>query len=202
MDFSVIQKISKSSIKLCFFRFAISVFIALFVLLPVNIPALLSFDFSVKQAQAAIAQTINYQGKLMNSSGVAVADGSYNMEFKLYTVATSGAAIWTETLENANKVQVINGLFSVLLGSSTSLSGINFNQQLYLGVNIGGTSTPTYDGEMSPRKTLSSVPSAFTAQNLNGYTDAQFFKTDFVNSTSSTSAFFQVMQSGAGKIAE
>ena len=33
-----------------------------------------------------------------------------------------------------------------MLGSSTALTGVDFNQTLYLGVNIAG------DGEMTPRK--------------------------------------------------
>src|SRR3989344_7423463 len=46
---------------------------------------------------AAINKQVNYQGKLTNSAGVAVADGTYNMEFNLYTVDSGGVAIWTET---------------------------------------------------------------------------------------------------------
>ncbi len=109
---------------------------------------------------------INYQGKLTNASGVAVTDGTYNMRFYLYN-AVGGAtttAIWTETLTGSNRVQVQNGLFSVMLGSTTPLTSVNFNQTLYLGVEIGGLGgTITWDGEMSPRKVLGTVPSAFEA---------------------------------------
>ena len=79
-----------------------------FVLFPSNI------------SSAAINKQINYQGKLTNSSGVAVTNGTYNMEFKLYTIDTGGVAIWTETRIDANKVQVTSGLFSVLLGEVTA----------------------------------------------------------------------------------
>ena len=113
---------------------------------------------------AAINKQINYQGKLTNASNVAVTNGTYNMEFALYTVSSGGTAIWTETRTGGNKVQVTNGLFSVLLGEVTSLSGIDFNQTLYLGVNIGGTGTPGWDGEMSPRKKLGTVPSAVVSE--------------------------------------
>jgi len=121
----------------------------------------ISPKFSIGIAHAATE--INYQGKLMTSSNVAVPDGLYNMEFKLYTVSSGGSAIWTETRTGASQVQVTSGLFTVLLGSETSLSGIDFDQTIYLGVNIGGTGTPSWDGEMSPRKKFASVPSAFVS---------------------------------------
>jgi DNA-directed RNA polymerase II subunit RPB2 len=50
-----------------------------------------------------------------------------------------------------------------MLGSVTALTGVDFNQTVYLGVNIGGTGSPSWDGEMTPRKTIGSVPSAFLA---------------------------------------
>ncbi|PIZ85709.1 hypothetical protein COX94_02160, partial [Candidatus Nomurabacteria bacterium CG_4_10_14_0_2_um_filter_33_9] len=123
-----------------------------FVLFPSNI------------SSAAINKQINYQGKLTNSSGVAVTNGTYNMEFKLYTIDTGGVAIWTETRIDANKVQVTSGLFSVLLGEVTALTSVDFNQTLYLGVNIGGTGTPGWDGEMTPRKKLGAVPTAILSE--------------------------------------
>lgn len=122
---------------------------------------ILSFSFS----QAAFNKQINYQGKLTNASGVAVTNGTYNMEFALYTVSTGGTAIWTETRIDANRVQITSGLFSVLLGEVQTLSGVDFNQTLYLGVNIGGTAvSPSWDGEMIPRKKLGAVPAAIEAE--------------------------------------
>ncbi len=125
------------------------------------------------QAQAAINLQINYQGKLTNTSDVAVANGDYNMEFILYDAPSGGTTLWTETRTGANKVTVTNGLFSVMLGSVTALTGVDFNQTVYLGVNIGGTGSPSWDGEMTPRKTIGSVPSAFLA---NGVVDCKGWK--------------------------
>ncbi len=119
---------------------------------------------NVRSANAAINKQINYQGKLTTSAGVAVTNGTYNMEFKLYTVASAGTAIWTETRIGADKVQVTSGLFSVMLGEVTALTGVDFNQTLYLGVNIGGTGSPSWDGEMTPRKKLGAVPAAVEAE--------------------------------------
>ena len=113
----------------------------------------------VVQSTPALAQSfnqqINYQGKLTASSSVAVADGTYSMVFRLYTVQSGGTNIWSETQD----VEVQNGLFSVMLGTSTSLASVDFSQTLYLGVNIEA------DGEMTPRKILGAVPAAFEANN-------------------------------------
>ena len=38
----------------------------------------------VAQAAAGINKTINFQGRLLNAQGAVVADGNYNMEFKIY----------------------------------------------------------------------------------------------------------------------
>ena len=107
--------------------------------------------FSVFQPTPAHAQSfnqqINYQGKLADNLGATVADGSYSMVFRLYTVATAGTHVWTETQD----VTVTNGLFSIMLGSDTSLSGVDFNQTLYLGVKI------ETDDEMTP-------PARYSAQ--------------------------------------
>ncbi len=111
---------------------------------------------------AQINKQINYQGKLTNSLGIAVPNGTYSMEFKLYndpTLSDSPAhLLWTETRTGGDKVQVTSGLFSVMLGEVTPLTGVNFNQTLYLGVNIES------DGEMVPRKKLGAVPAAVVSE--------------------------------------
>ena len=84
----------------------------------------------------AVSSTINYQGKLTTSANVAVPNGQYNMRFWLLTspsIATT-SAVWTESLTGSNRVQVTNGLFSVMLGSTTPLTSVDFSQTLYLGV--------------------------------------------------------------------
>jgi hypothetical protein len=114
-------------------------------------------------AHAALSPYVNYQGKLADGGGTPVVDGLYNMEFKLHTASTSGSVVWTETRTGTDKVQVTDGLFSVLLGEVAAINGVDFNQALYLSVNIGGTGAPSWDGEMAPRRAISSVPTAFLA---------------------------------------
>ena len=113
----------------------------------------------------------------MQSNGAIVPDGDYNVEFKIYNaVSSSGstqgscsgdaACVWTETRVSTNKVRVVNGYLTVNLGSVTALPAINWDQELWLTMNIGGTGTPAWDGEMSPRLKLTAVPYAFTAGQL------------------------------------
>ncbi len=150
----------------------------------------------VPTAHAAPSTNLNFQGRLLSSSGNLVADGFYNINFKIYNVATDAltpkdatactynagtpdpGCLWTEqyydsngvTAGNDNRVRVVNGYFSVKLGSQTAFGAINWDQQLWLVMNIGGstqTATPTYDGEMTPRIQLTAVPLAFVANNVN-----------------------------------
>jgi len=143
-----------------------------------NFAILFSLVFSplsplfIYNAEAAFNKQINYQGKLTTSANIAVANGTYNMEFKLYDSTPS--VIWTETRTNANRVQVTNGLFSVMLGEVNALTSVDFNQALTLSVNIGGTAvSPSWDGEMSPRKKLGAVPAAVESERVGGFTPSQ-----------------------------
>jgi hypothetical protein len=171
---------------------------------------------SVRVASAAFNPEINYQGRLLDAVGDAVADDTYNMQFKLHTALSGGSVVWTEThcystdsgatctgAGTDSRVETIGGLFSVMLGSVNSLANVDFNQELYLSVNIGGVNaTPSYDGEMTPRKVLGAVPAAFVADTLDGIESDQFFRNDIVNATSSATTSLAVVQNGAGKIAE
>ena len=120
---------------------------------------------STAAAAAGINQEINFQGRLLTSQGAIVADGYYNIEFKIYEggngqVAgdtggtTPGTLLWTEDYLNVNSqgVQVVNGFLSVQLGSICPFSGgtcegntnspINWNNNtLWLSMNVAGTNT-------------------------------------------------------------
>jgi hypothetical protein len=59
-----------------------------------------------------IPQMINYQGILLDGDGKLVT-GNRSVEFLLYDTEMEGIPLWSET----QNVQVIEGLFTVLLGS-------------------------------------------------------------------------------------
>ncbi len=136
-------------------------------------------------AVAGVNQQLNYQARLLNASGAAVPDGTYNLEFKIYQDGTGcvssgtspcgGTLKWTETRTGSNKVTVKNGYFSVQLGEVTAFgSSVDWNQDsLWLSINVGGTATPTWDGEMTPFRRLSAAPYALNAGQLNGMTSTQ-----------------------------
>ncbi|MBI2104493.1 MAG: hypothetical protein HYT90_02770 [Candidatus Omnitrophica bacterium] len=73
---------------------------------------------------------INYQGRLTDSSGKAVS-GTYSFKFRLYDASTSGTEQWSET-QSVTLAEADNGVFSVVLGSSTVLTAVDFNTPLWL----------------------------------------------------------------------
>ena len=77
--------------------------------------------FGSASTQAAIAEVISYQGLLTDDEGNAVPDGTYSITFRIYDSPAAVSADWTEL---HSSVAVADGLFSVLLGSTTSLEGL------------------------------------------------------------------------------
>jgi hypothetical protein len=128
--------------------------------------------FSSQQAIAAtgINHQINFQGKIVNTDGTNVVNGTYAFTFKLYSVATAGAALWTET----KSLSVTDGIFQTQLGDTTTLPGsVDFNtDSIYLGINFNPGSG--YDGEMSPRIQFTAAAYAFNSEALGGISAAGF----------------------------
>ena len=118
-------------------------------------------------SRAAINPQINFQGKLANPDGTNVTNGTYSMVFRIYTVSSGGAAVWTET---QSSVSVVDGIFRVALGSVTSLPGsVDFNgASLFLGITVGA------DAEMTPRIQFTASPYAFNSDRLSGLTSTNF----------------------------
>ncbi len=160
------------------------------------------------RAATGINEQINFQGRLLNAAGATVADGNYNMQFKIYQdgdgVPGGGDETlkWTESwLNNSSQgVSVKNGYFSVQLGSITAFgSSVDWNQSvLWLSVNVGSTNgscTPfsscTPDGEMNPMKRLASSPYSLNSGRLGGLASSDFvqlaqgLQTDSSNSNAS-----------------
>ena len=150
---------------------------AIFAVIFMVITAITALSLNTKSAEAATSTTVNFQARLMTSAGAIVPDGDYNVEFKLYNALSSSgssqgsctgdtACLWTETRTGGNKVRVANGYLTVNLGSITAFPAMNWDQEMWLTMNIGGTGTAVWDGEMSPRLKLTAVPYAFTAGQL------------------------------------
>lgn len=108
--------------------------------------------FGLQVAAQSGANTLSIQGTLKKDNGRSVEDGNYPMTFKLYTSATGGTAIWTETQPS---VRLVGGLYSVLLGSVTPLTAA-FDAPYWLGVTVGA------DEEIQPRTPLTAAPYALS----------------------------------------
>ncbi len=147
------------------------------------------FLASTTNAAPGVNQTISFQGRLMTPQGQPVAEGYYNIQFKIYQDGNGtsagnpgGTLEWTETRVNNggnNAVYVKNGYFSVDLGSVTPFgNSVDWNQDtLWLSMNIAGSSTlcSTFgtapcsaDGEMVPMKRLTAAPYALNAGKVGG----------------------------------
>ena len=124
---------------------------------------------------ASFNEQINYQGKLTDGDNVAVSDGDYCMKFLIHTAATEDASIWSEEWkEVTSKISTVSGLFSTLLGTHSSLSSVDFNQDpLYLEVQFDPGCDATYEEAFAPRKRLGAVPAAIEAKQLGGKTWAE-----------------------------
>jgi len=101
-----------------------------------------------------IPQLIAYQGKLTDSTGRPVDDGSYVMIFSLSADST-GSSFWHET----QTVETQGGLFSILLGSKVPISAGMPQAGCYLGIRVL-PSTQEFR-----RQRMVSVPFAFQADN-------------------------------------
>ncbi|MCL5029274.1 MAG: hypothetical protein M1480_09690 [Bacteroidetes bacterium] len=118
--------------------------------------AILIFIVSSYLLFGQVPSTISYQGVLTNNNGTPL-NGSYTMQFGLYTTSTGGSAIWSES----QTVQVNNGVFNVLLGGNNPLlSNLTFNIPYWLQVTVNNSSLP--------RAELSSAAYSFNASRVQG----------------------------------
>ena len=124
---------------------------AVLVLLAATLPA----------AALTLPLKINFQGKLLDPATNSPKNGSVNMSFSLYNAPTGGSALYTEPAAGYTAVPVVNGVFSVQIGSNVALSRELFlGASAYLGVTVQG------DSEMTPRQQLTMSAYAFSANQL------------------------------------
>ena len=117
-----------------------------------------AFAMLTIEAVMAAPDLISYQGRLTDSTGVNVADSTYDIVLTIHTDSVGGSLLWQESAT----VVTQDGLFSHLLGSVSTINQSLFQEydRLFLGISVGGE-TPL------PRIRLTSVPYAKTAGNLN-----------------------------------
>jgi hypothetical protein len=187
--------------------FTVGILLCLFVLISFTPEA---------SAVTTVPTKMNFQGRVANSSGTILANGTYNMRFKIFSASTGGAALWSsERLVSASQgVQVTNGQFSVQIGDITPLpSSIFASGALYFEVELptpatATSSSPSWtEGAMTPRNQLATSAYSFNSETLDGLDSSEFAQigssntftgtNKFKNTTNSTSSFAIQDSSGA-----
>ena len=128
---------------------------------------------SAALAQTKVPSLINYQGHITTSAGAVIGAGSSvnrNVTFRFWKSATDTAAasrLYSET----QLVTILNGDFSVLIGSGTAVIGevkpamatVFANKDVFLGITVDDGNDSTTDVEVTPRQQLVSTAFAFRA---------------------------------------
>jgi subtilisin-like proprotein convertase family protein len=107
--------------------------------------AVLALSALPAAAAPALPGQVSFQGRLTDAAGNPF-NGDVSMIFSVYASASGGPSIWSET----QSVHVSGGLYSVLLGSQTSLDSLTLDMgaERWLGIQVGT------DPEMTPRYPL------------------------------------------------
>lgn len=152
-------------------------------------------------AAAQPPRIIMYQGRLLNSNGVPVSDATASVSFSLYTAASGGTCLWSNSASDcatavARTVTLTSGLFSEALGDGAAAvpystippTVFSNNGSVYLEVVVNGET-------LAPRKAMLAAPYAMNADAVDG------FDTTAVGATSSmvpiTDAFGNLVITGA-----
>jgi hypothetical protein len=106
---------------------------------------------------ADIPHMISYQGRVTDDAGVPVADGTYDMRFRIYDAETGGTLEWDS---GTRSVDVEGGVFNVYLGESPQPTlDLPFDEDYWLLV--------TFDGvNQTPRHRFAAAGYAYMASGL------------------------------------
>jgi hypothetical protein len=104
-----------------------------------------------------IPKLLNYQGKVTDTDGTPVAEGTYSMQFSIYDSVTAGNMEWSS---GSVSVNICGGIFEILLGDIPQPAlELAFDEDYWLETVV--------DGDVqSPRVKLGSVGYAYMASGL------------------------------------
>ncbi|MBI3195712.1 MAG: hypothetical protein HYZ34_14785 [Ignavibacteriae bacterium] len=145
-------------------------FLSLLLLLVFFVP------FTDISAQYGIPKIISFQGMLTRNTGSPVTNGTYKIQFSIYSVETGGTPLWT-TVEPHLAVKTKNGSFTTLLGNvlpdalTNPAIELPFNEQYWLEMNVRARLSYGEPNavKLYPRIRLTTSPYAFSAQELMGF---------------------------------
>lgn len=122
---------------------------------------------------------IGYQGRLLNSNGVPVADATASIIFELYNAAAAGSCLWSNSSDTcatatARTVTLTDGLFTENLGDTAAgvpyaaISDAVFANYaaVYLQITVNGEAFTT-------RRQILAAPYALNSESLDGYNTTQ-----------------------------
>ena len=132
------------------------------------------------RAESLVPKLMNYQGYLTDSGGTPLGEVSSEIRgvtFRFWNHATDAAKDGEDPnllYAESHDVTILEGNFSVLLGSGSDVSGeagaasTNFNTlfdraELFLGITVDDEDVGTTDAEITPRQQLVSTAFAFRA---------------------------------------
>ncbi len=158
---------------------------------------------SITGSEVNAAQTVPYkitfQGRLTDAAGNIKPDGLYNMKIRLFSTLAGGTALGEEVRDGGYRVQVKNGLFSILIGDNSLLAPSAFtNYPLYIELELPTPATATCttvgcgtwtEGAMSPRSALGSSPTVFSTDTVDGIDGSSMVRKDADNTFSSNNTF-------------
>lgn len=107
-------------------------------------------------AGAQVPDFMHQEGLLVDQNGLPLA-GPVGLRFSLYDRDVGGNRVWTETHNNTS---LLEGYYTVMLGSQQALSATIVSRAPYLAVSVDG------GAELTPRVVFGTVPFAFIAQSL------------------------------------
>ena len=125
---------------------------------------------------AEVPQLIAYQGVLSETAGGPLV-GEHTLTFRLYNTESGGSKLWEEA-HRVNLLKEDDGTFSITLGSVTTFGTLDFNQPLWISIEVDG------DGEMTPRLRLTAVGYAINADKLDSLDSSSFLRADVDTATS------------------
>jgi hypothetical protein len=125
-------------------------------------------SFGANTPAPGVPLLLTEQGRLFDSTGTTPVSGSVTFTFSLYSAATAGTPIWTET---QRPITLDSGYFSAQIGAASATNPLtpamfataaSSGTSLYLGIQVNS------DPELTPRQPLLTVPYAFVADNVLG----------------------------------
>ena len=134
------------------------------------------------QAQGPVSSVFTYQGQLFD--GVLPAEGTYDLQFKLFTAPTTPPGVQVGATQVFDNVPVTDGLFTVGLDFGSQFNGSA--RWLEIGVHPGAEPPGNPYTILTPRQELTATPHALAV------------RLPLNESISSASAAFAITNNGTG----